>query len=83
AYSFGLIALIMIKVLPPGFYARPNIKTPVKITICTLICTQLMNRDFSGPLTHVGLSLDIGLGACINAGLLVYLLRRHGIYHPG
>lgn len=83
AYSFGLIGLIMIKVLAPGFYARQNIKTPVKIAIFTLICTQLMNLAFIGPLKHVGLSLAIGLGACINAGLLFYLLRRHGIYQPG
>lgn len=83
AYSFGLIGLIMIKVLAPGFYARQNIKTPVKIAIFTLICTQLMNLAFIGPLKHAGLSLAIGLGACINAGLLFFLLRRHGIYQPG
>ncbi|MCF7529056.1 murein biosynthesis integral membrane protein MurJ [Neisseria lisongii] len=83
AYSFGLIGLIMIKVLAPGFYARQNIKTPVKIAVFTLICTQLMNLLFVGPLQHVGLSLAIGLGACLNAGLLFFLLRRHGIYQPG
>ena len=70
AYSFGLIGLIMIKVLAPGFYARQNIKTPVKVAIFTLICTQLMNLAFISPLKHVGLSLAIGLGACLNAGLL-------------
>ncbi|PAX28774.1 lipid II flippase MurJ, partial [Neisseria gonorrhoeae] len=83
AYSFGLIGLIMIKVLASGFYARQNIKTPVKIAIFTLICTQLMNLAFIGPLKHAGLSLAIGLGACINAGLLFFLLRKHGIYRPG
>ena len=65
AYSFGLIGLIMIKVLAPGFYARQNIKTPVKVAIFTLICTQLMNLAFISPLKHVGLSLAIGLGACL------------------
>ena len=83
AYSFGLIGLIMIKVLAPGFYARQNIKTPVKVAIFTLICTQLMNLAFISPLKHVGLSLAIGLGACLNAGLLFFLLRKHGIYRPG
>ncbi len=83
AYSFGLIGLIMIKVLAPGFYARQNIKTPVKIAIFTLVCTQLMNLAFVGPLKHTGLALAIGLGACLNAGLLFYLLRKHGIYQPG
>ena len=85
AYSLGLLGLILVKVLAPGFYARQNIRTPVKIAIFTLIATQLMNLVFIGPFAHAGLALSIGLGACLNAGLLLYLLRRHGIYHaqPG
>jgi len=82
AYSVGLIGLIMVKVLAPGFYARQNIKTPVKIAIFTLVATQAMNLVFIGPLKHAGLALAIGLGACLNAGLLYYKLRRHNIYHP-
>ena len=85
AYSLGLLGLILVKVLAPGFYARQNIRTPVKVAIFTLIATQLMNLVFIGPFQHAGLALAIGLGACLNAGLLLYLLRRHGIYHaqPG
>ena len=83
AYSFGLIGLIMIKVLAPGFYARQDIRTPVKIAIFTLVMTQLMNLAFIGPLKHVGLALAIGLGACLNAGLLYILLRKKGLYQPG
>ena len=82
AYSLGLLGLILVKVLAPGFYARQNIRTPVKIAIFTLIATQLMNLVFIGPFKHAGLALSIGLGACLNAGLLLYLLRRHGIYQP-
>ena len=68
AYSIGLIGLILVKVLAPGFYARQNIKTPVKIAVITLIATQLMNLAFIIPLKHAGLALAIGLGACLNAG---------------
>jgi len=82
AYSLGLLGLIMVKVLAPGFYARQNIKTPVKIALFTLLATQLMNLAFIVPLRHAGLALSIGLGACLNAGLLYYHLRRHGIYRP-
>ncbi|MDO5059938.1 MAG: murein biosynthesis integral membrane protein MurJ [Neisseria sp.] len=82
AYSFGLIGLIMIKVLAPGFYAKQNVKTPVKIAVFTLICTQLMNLLFIGPLQHVGLALAIGLGACLNAALLYTLLRMKKMYRP-
>ena len=82
AYSAGLLGLILVKILAPGFYARQNIKTPVKIAIITLISTQLMNLVFIIPFQHAGLALAIGLGACLNAGLLYYKLRTHGIYHP-
>ncbi len=82
AYSLGLLGLIMVKVLAPGFYARQNIKTPVKIALVTLFATQVMNLAFVWKLQHAGLALAIGLGACINAGLLYYHLRRADIYRP-
>ncbi len=82
AYSIGLIGFILVKVLAPGFYARQNIKTPVKIAIITLIATQLMNLAFITPLQHAGLALAVGLGACLNAGLLYYKLRSQEIYQP-
>ncbi|WP_037587017.1 murein biosynthesis integral membrane protein MurJ [Stenoxybacter acetivorans] len=82
AYAVGLIGLILIKVLAPGFYARQNIKTPVKIAIFTLIVTQLLNLALVWHLQHIGLALAIGLGACLNAALLYVLLRKHQIYTP-
>jgi len=82
AYSAGLLGLILVKVLAPGFYARQNIRTPVKIAIVTLIATQAMNAALIVPLKHAGLALSIGLGACLNAGLLYHQLREHGIYQP-
>ncbi|MDA8225065.1 MAG: murein biosynthesis integral membrane protein MurJ [Betaproteobacteria bacterium] len=82
AYSLGLLGLIMVKILAPGFYARQNIRTPVKIAILTLTATQLMNLLFIGPLQHAGLALAIGLGACINAAILLQRLLAHGIYRP-
>jgi putative peptidoglycan lipid II flippase len=82
AYSVGLVGLILVKVLAPGFYARQNIRTPVKIAVITLIATQLMNLVLIVPLKHAGLALAIGLGACLNAGLLYYKLRQHRIYQP-
>jgi putative peptidoglycan lipid II flippase len=82
AYSAGLLGLIMVKVLAPGFYARQNIRTPVKIALFTLLATQAMNLVFVWKLQHAGLALAIGLGACLNAGLLYYQLRRHHIFQP-
>jgi putative peptidoglycan lipid II flippase len=82
AYSVGLIGMILVKILAPGFYARQNVVTPVKIGVATLVATQLMNLAFIVPLKHAGLALAIGLGACMNAALLYRQLRRHGIYAP-
>ncbi len=82
AYSVGLMGLIVVKVLAPGFYSRQDIKTPVKIAIVTLIMTQLMNLAFIGPLKHAGLSLSIGLAACLNASLLYWQLRKQAIFIP-
>ncbi|MBV8030891.1 MAG: murein biosynthesis integral membrane protein MurJ [Betaproteobacteria bacterium] len=82
AYSVGLIGMILVKILAPGFYARQNIVTPVKIGISTLLLTQLMNLAFIFPLRHAGLALAIGLGACVNAALLFWFLRRDGVYLP-
>jgi putative peptidoglycan lipid II flippase len=82
AYSIGLVGMILVKILAPGFYARQNVVTPVKIGIFTLVATQAMNLAFIGPLKHAGLALAIGLGACLNAGLLYRILRKQRIYTP-
>jgi putative peptidoglycan lipid II flippase len=82
AYSIGLLGMMLVKILAPGFYARQNIATPVKIGIVTLVATQLMNLAFIGPFKHAGLALAIGLGACLNAAMLYRALRRNGFYAP-
>jgi len=82
AYSIGLVGLIAVKVLAPGFYARQDIRTPVKIALVTLVFTQLLNLLFIGQLHHAGLALAISLGACLNAGLLLRGLRKREIYRP-
>ncbi|HEX5338523.1 MAG TPA: lipid II flippase MurJ, partial [Gallionella sp.] len=83
-YSVGLIGLILVKILAPGFYARQNIKTPVKIGLVTLLATQAMNLLFIFVLglQHAGLALSVGLGACLNSAILFRYLRKHEIYMP-
>ncbi len=82
AYSVGLTGIILVKILAPGFYARQNIKTPVKIAIFTLVVTQLFNLAFVPLYRHAGLALSIGLGACVNAGLLYFFMRKQNIFVP-
>ena len=81
-YGVGLLALIAIKVLAPGFYARQDIRTPVRIAIGVLAFTQLMNLVFVPWFGHAGLALSISLGALVNAGFLLAGLLRLGIYRP-
>ena len=82
AYSIGLTGMILVKILAPGFYARQNVVTPVKIGVFTLVATQAMNLAFIGTLRHAGLALAIGLGACLNAALLYRFLRSQQIFTP-
>ncbi len=81
-YSVGLVGLIAIKVLAPGFYAQHNIKTPVKIAVVTLVLTQLLNLFLVPMFAHAGLALATSLAACANAALLYRGLRVRSVYVP-
>lgn len=81
-YGAGLMGLVAIKVLAPGFYARQDIRTPVRIAITVLCLTQVFNLAFVPWLGHAGLALSIGLAALVNAGWLLRGLRQRGIYQP-
>lgn len=81
-YGVGLMGLVAIKVLAPGFYAQQDTKSPVKIAIVILALTQLMNLVWVPLFAHAGLALSIGLGAMLNALGLWYLLKKSGFYIP-
>jgi len=81
-YGAGLLGIVAIKVLAPAFYARQDIRTPVKIAIGVLVVTQAFNVVLVPLLGHAGLALSIGLGAMVNAGLLLAGLLRRGVYKP-
>ncbi|MBS0002878.1 MAG: murein biosynthesis integral membrane protein MurJ [Thioalkalivibrio sp.] len=90
AYGLGLPAFILIKVLAPGFFARQDTKTPVKIAVIAMLANMVLNLLFvlpwylSGvPGAHAGLALATSASAYLNAGLLYRGLRREGIYQPG
>jgi putative peptidoglycan lipid II flippase len=82
AYAAGLLGIILVKILAPAFYARQDIRTPVKIAIGVLVATQMMNYVFVPLLGVAGLALSIGLGACLNAIFLYAGLRQRRIYTP-
>ena len=82
-YGIGLVGLVAVKVLAPGYYASLDIRTPVRIAVAVLLITQLFNVLFVPFLQHAALTLSIGLGALVNALWLLVGLVRRGHYRPG
>ena len=81
-YGVGLVGLVAVKVLAPGYYAHQDIRTPVRIAIVVLVLTQLLNLALVPWLAHAGLALSIGLGALVNATWLLLGLWRRGSWRP-
>jgi putative peptidoglycan lipid II flippase len=83
-YGLGLMGIVSVKILAPGYFAQLDTRTPVRIAIAVLVFTQLMNALFIFGL-HIGvaaLALSIGLGATLNACWLLVGLIRLGVYRP-
>ncbi len=81
-YGVGLLGIVAVKVLAPAYYARLDVRTPVRIAIVVLVATQLLNLVLVPRLGHAGLALSIGIGACINALWLLSGLLRRGLFRP-
>lgn len=81
AYALGLPAYVLIKVLAPGFFAREDTKTPVKIAVVCLVANVVFVLLLIGPLQHVGIALGTVLSSWLNALLLGLMLQRRGLFH--
>ncbi len=81
-YGVGLVGLVAIKVLAPAYYARQDMRTPVRIAVAVLVLTQLLNVLAVPQFRHAGLALSIGIGALVNALWLLVGLLRQGRYQP-
>ena len=92
AYAIGIVGFALVKVLAPGFYARQDTRTPVRIGIIALCTNMVLNVVFVVPWVwagflgaHAGLALATSVAAFVNAWLLYRGLRREGVLHlrPG
>ena len=85
AYSLGLVGFIGVKVLVPGFTARQDMRTPVRIAVAAMLTNIVLNLAFVVPLAHAGLALATSLSAFLNAGLLLWCLQRDNVFRaqPG
>jgi putative peptidoglycan lipid II flippase len=85
AFAWGLMGFTLVKVLAPGFYARQDTQTPMRIGVAALVANMVLSLLLVFPLAHTGLALAVSISAFINAALLFQLLRRQGAYQilPG
>lgn len=82
AYSLGLIGFTGVKILAPGFFARQDTRTPVRIALWAMGVNVVLNLALILPLAHVGLALATSIAALVNAGLLLLSLHRIGVWRP-
>ncbi len=80
AFSLGLPAYVLIKVLTPGFHARGDTRTPMRIALVAILANLVGNLSLIWPFGHVGIALATALAAWLNVGLLWWQLGRRGHY---
>ncbi len=81
AFSLGLPAYVLIKVLTPGFHARQDTRMPVRIAVASMLVNLVGNLVLVWPLGHVGIALSTAVAAWVNAGALYWVLRSRGHFH--
>jgi putative peptidoglycan lipid II flippase len=82
AYSAGLLAFILIKVLAPGFTSRQDMKTPVRYGLYAIAANVILNAVLMFPMAHAGIALATSLSAFLNAFLLLAKLLKEKVYLP-
>lgn len=90
AYAAGLLGFTLVKVLVPGYFARQDTRTPVRVGLIALGVNMTLNvlvvvpwAWLGGPAPHAGLAATTSIGSFVNAGLLYLGLRRSGVVVPG
>ncbi len=83
AYSIGMIGFMAAKVLAPGFYARMDMRTPVRFALIAMGANLAFKLALMSPLGHTGLALATTVAALVNAALLLRGLLASGAFHPG
>jgi putative peptidoglycan lipid II flippase len=81
-FAIGIAPFMLIKIFTAGFYAKQNMRIPVKIGIGAMIANMVLNLILIWPLKHAGIALATSLAAVLNMGLLYYFLRKYGFYQP-
>jgi putative peptidoglycan lipid II flippase len=81
-FALGVPAFMLVKILAPGFYAKQDIKTPVKIAFVAMVTNTVLNFILIKPLAHEGLALATSIAGWLNAMCLLFILWNRSIYQP-
>lgn len=82
AFAVGIAPFMLVKILAAGFYAKHDMRTPVRIAVIAMVTNTILNVLLIWPLAHAGIALSTSLAALVNTGLLFYFLRKRLYYHP-
>lgn len=82
AFAIGITPFMLVKILAAGFYAKQDLKTPVRIGVVAMVANTVLNCILIWPLAHAGIALSTSLAALVNTGFLFYYLRKRGLYNP-
>ena len=82
AFAIGITPFMLVKILAAGFYAKQDMRTPVRVGVIAMIANTVLNITLIWPLAHAGIALSTSLAALVNTGFLFYLLRARGFYRP-
>lgn len=82
AFAIGITPFMLVKILAAGFYAKHDLRTPVRIAVIAMVANTVLNVLLIWPLAHAGIALSTSLAALVNAGCLLYFLRKRNFYTP-
>lgn len=81
-FAIGIAPFMLIKILASGFYARQNLRTPVRIGVIAMVANMIFNLILIWPLAHAGIALATSLASIVNVSFLYYFLVKDKIYTP-
>lgn len=82
AFALGVAPFMLVKVLASSFYAKQDMRTPVRIAVIAMVANIILNLILIWPLAHAGIALSTSLAAIINSGCLFYYAKKRGWYVP-
>lgn len=82
AFALGITPFMLVKILAAGFYAKQDMRTPVRVGVIAMLANIVFNVSLIWPLKHAGIALATSLAAVLNSGLLFYLLQKSRFYTP-